>query len=211
MEIKVVCFDIGGVLVHVASIWGEAMRSAALEPSAKDGYKLDSFPAFDLFQAGQLSIEAYVDELAEFLSLPADKALRAHDHILMEPTEGTLDIIEQLNARGVGTACLSNTNSPHWAELMKPDRFPNIAALKLKAASQELGFAKPDSRIFGAFEELSGAVPSEILFFEDGPANVAGARACGWNVVQIDPKGSQQQQITTALEAVGLSVAPARR
>ena len=211
MAIRVVCFDIGGVLVHVATTWEEAMQSAGLTPSPKAHGRLDGFPAFDLFQEGQLSIEAYLDELSDYLDIPVGDALLAHDHILMDPTAGTIEIVRELNAAGWTTACLSNTNSPHWSELLRPERFPNIAALQLKAASQELGYAKPDARIFRAFEELAGARPDEIIFFEDGPANIAGAQACGWNAIHIDPRASQQGQIRAALDAAGVNLTTARR
>jgi FMN phosphatase YigB (HAD superfamily) len=38
------------------------------------------------------------------------------------------------------------------------------------------------------------------LFFEDTMINVQGAQAAGWNVVRIDPKASQEEQICASLE-----------
>ena len=63
---------------------------------------------------------------------------------------------------------------------------------------------KPDAAIFGAVEDATGRRGDEILFFDDLPANVEGARAHGWRAVLIDPDGDPAAQVLTALEEAGL-------
>jgi putative hydrolase of the HAD superfamily len=201
--ITLVCFDLGGVLVHVATTWPEAMRAAGIEPTVPEQTALHAAPSFDPYQAGQIDTPTYLRSLAEFLQVTEAAAEQAHDHILLEPTLGTLDIVTELNAGPTKTACLSNTNELHWRELLGP-RFPNIQALKIHLASQNLGLAKPDLRIFRRFEELTQTPADQILFFEDTEVNVFAAQAAGWNVVRIDPKGSQESQIRAGLDAHGI-------
>lgn len=226
-SIRAIVFDIGGVLVNVAKTWEEAARHAGVElpPIATDAVSdsarrdpgrtaltprqshnspLDDAPGFQLFQDGQLSIEAFLDGLAEYLGIGADQALKVHDHILMDGIAGTLEIVCSLNEAGFVTACLSNTNTPHWTELTRSDRFPNIAALKVLTASQILGVSKPDLRIYREFERLVGLSPAGILFFDDSALNVEGARSCGWDAVTVDAAGPQSSQIRASLVARGI-------
>lgn len=43
-----------------------------------------------------------------------------------------------------------------------------------------LGCSKPDARFYRLVEEATGLDPAAIFFIDDKPANVAGARDCGW-------------------------------
>ena len=198
-QIRAVCFDLGGVLAHVAPTWDAAMAAAGLPADTEKKVHLEILPAFKLYQAGQLDIEAYLDELGDYLGIPAAAALKVHESILLGPTDGTLAIVEDLNARGLITGCLSNTNTLHWAVLIDHTKYPNIVALKVKAASQLIGHNKPAEKSYRAFEALASVGPNEILFFEDSPVNVAAARHFGWNAVLVDPTGDQKTQIQRAL------------
>jgi FMN phosphatase YigB (HAD superfamily) len=203
-KIRAVCFDIGGVLADVAHTWSTAMHAAGLQPTANAAVPFEDLDAFKLYQAGQLGIEAYLDELGDFLGIDTAGALSVHEHILMRPTTGTLEIIGELQAHCIVTGCLSNTNSLHWPVLIDPEKFPNVAALTIKAASQLIGFNKPAAESFRAFETMARAGAAEVLFFEDGPGNVAGALEVGWNAVLVDASGGQEGQIRTALSTYGV-------
>ena len=180
------------------------MDAAGLPAGPSFEVPLEIFPAFTLYQAGQLDIEAYLDELADYLDIDAAKALKVHDSILLRPTAGTLAIVQDLNARGLVTGCLSNTNTLHWAVLTDPERFPNVSELQVKAASHDIGFNKPSEESYRAFEKLSGIDPAQILFFEDGKENVDAAKSFGWNAVLIDPAKEQAPQIRQGLTDHGV-------
>ena len=197
--IRAVCFDIGGVLVHVGVTWADAMRAAGMTPPTQADSHYEGLDAFKLFQAGQLDIEAYLDELADFLGIDSQAALKVHEHILLRITDGTLEIVQELNSNGIVTGCLSNTNTLHWQVMLRPEAFPNIAALQHKVASQIIGFNKPAPESYQVFEAAVGAQGSEILYFEDGPANVEGGLHAGWNAILVDPSQSQESQIRKAL------------
>jgi FMN phosphatase YigB (HAD superfamily) len=53
-------------------------------------------------------------------------------------------------------------------------------------------------------ERATGHGPEEILFFDDLPENIDGARAAGWRAVLIDPDGDPAAQVMTALDKAGL-------
>lgn len=175
------------------------MREANLTPTVPEGGKLEDCPAFPHYQDGSFDEAGYLHGLAQYLQISDADALRAHNGILSRPTEGTGEIVQKIEVKGLTTACLSNTNALHWEVLTDPNRYPNIASLNVKAASQIIGISKPDPRIYQEFEAMVQANGSEIVFFEDSPANVEAALKLGWNAVLIDPAGSQKDQITSAL------------
>ncbi len=203
-----VVFDIGGVLVRVARTWGEAMTAAGLSadhPNASTG--LNDFRAILEYQADALAWEPYLDELQSYLGLESpQQAASVHNAILMEPMPGIVELILELKRLGYGTACLSNTNAVHWVKLTDPAIYRYCGHLDLLAASHLYGVEKPDPAIYRAFEAESGAGPANITFFDDGPANVTAAIACGWTAHKIDPFGETAAQMAGHL---GLLQAPA--
>ncbi|MEZ5321696.1 MAG: HAD-IA family hydrolase [Microthrixaceae bacterium] len=79
--------------------------------------------------------------------------------------------------RGVRLVGLSNfsTETFPWCAQTYPvfDRFDDIVL------SGAVGVAKPDPAIYLLACERFGVAPHEALFFDDSPANVAGARRVG--------------------------------
>lgn len=204
-----VVFDLGGVLVHVARNWGDALREAGLEfgRSHIADAELDAFTEFVAYQAGTWEHSGYLDALGRFLEIQdADEAFRVHQSILMHPFAGTEELVAQLHSLGYRTGCLSNTNAPHWDALLDPERYPAIAALQVPAASHLLGLDKPDPRIYRAYEELIGARPDQIAFFDDNAANVAAAQAVGWHAMVKSPDEETPRAVWAWLGQLGWTV-----
>ncbi|MBX3119683.1 MAG: HAD-IA family hydrolase [Fimbriimonadaceae bacterium] len=206
-KIRGVCFDIGGVMIRICHTWNDALVHAGLTPSKPllDNLPLGGFPEFDAFQDGLIPFDEYAIKLGEFLGIEPDQAKVAHNAILKEMYPGTLQIVRELQAAGLVTGCLSNTNEPHW-QTMHSGQFPNIHELKVRLASQEAGVSKPEERFFRMFEEQSGLEPGEILYFEDTLINVEAGKAFGWNAVKIDPDGDVEGQMKEALRCYGVTV-----
>jgi HAD superfamily hydrolase (TIGR01509 family) len=205
-RIKAVVFDIGGVLIEINRDWQFAMRDAGLR-SPVHGH-LSSFWAFDDFQLGAISLEKYSEALQLYLALGSpEDALLAHNHIIRESYPGTLELIEELKDAGVTTACLSNTNQPHWDE-MRSGRFPNIDALEDSFVSNELKLEKPHPPIFQAVEDKMKLLPAEILFFDDTEINIEGALEKGWKAHWIDHTQNPAEQMELILISEGVLQAP---
>lgn len=194
-----VCFDLGGVLVRITLDMAEAAARAGVAIVGSPGKFMD-YPPFIEFQAGRLSEDAYLIGLGEMLGCTAADALAVHNHILVEPYPGTLELIEALEANGVVCGCLSNTNAPHWQEMREGSRFPNVSRLSVAVASHEHQMEKPNAAIFERFRELAGwPHPDEIAFFDDTRANVDAARALGWRAWSIDPAEDTAEQMQVAI------------
>jgi HAD superfamily hydrolase (TIGR01509 family) len=87
-----------------------------------------------------------------------------------------IDLINQLHRQGLTTGILSNAG----ASLSQSLAAHGIQCFDVILTSSEIGFAKPDPRIFMRVEEQMNTVGHDILFFDDLMANVEAARAAGW-------------------------------
>lgn len=203
---KLVVFDIGGVMIEICHTWTQARESAGLSGPEPALDRLSHSPFLDSYQQDDISLEEYCRLLAENLHITQDQALEVHKGILRREYEGLYEIVETLKAHGIKTACLSNTAEIHWQEMHRADRFPAFQLLDLRMASHLEKMNKPDPEIYRRVEAAAGVDSSNILFFEDTVRNVDGARAVGWRVRQVDPAGGPAQQIKDELRLCGLDL-----
>jgi putative hydrolase of the HAD superfamily len=207
--IRLVCFDLGGVLIRICRSWREGCLAAGLplrlesieDPSSANGRKEIS----RLYQTGRMSTDQYWQELSastDNLYTPHEIE-RIHYAWLLSEYEGVSDVIDAIHAANIKTACLSNTNHAHWVRM---DEFPAVMKLHHRHASHELGLAKPDAAIYREFERLTNSRREEILFFDDLPENVETAKSIGWQCVQIDPNTRTDTQILAALRKNGVDL-----
>ncbi len=200
--VKIVVFDLGGVLVRVARSWGDAARYANVTPMPvwADAMALSDFPAFEAYQAERIGWNEYAQSLrAHFGLASVEQAELLHNGILMGPYPGTIEVIVELKQVGIQVGCLSNTNAAHWPHLSDPTHYPAIAELQVSVASHQVGMGKPDPRFFRHLEDQAKARPHEILFFDDSPTHVRAGAECGWQSFLIDPQKETAVQMRAIL------------
>ena len=217
-SIRIVCFDLGGVLVRIHHTWGDACRAAGL--AARDepaGAPVEA--KCSALNARLMVGEIAIDEWAEGISrafdgaYSAEEAVRAHDAITQDEYEGATALIVALHDAGIATACLSNTDHAHWARFVPADgdpsgaralEYPTVARIQSRFASHLLGLAKPDAAIYQAFERTTGLRGHDIVFFDDRPENVDAARLRGWRAHRIDPERDPIAQMREHLRRHGV-------
>jgi glucose-1-phosphatase len=218
---RVVCFDLGGVLVRICNTWSEACVKAALAERNPEWFASDVWgrrrrAVGDRYQCGLIDCDSYHAELADNNegAYTALELRRIHDAWTLTEYPGALELVQALNALpSVTTACLSNTNHGHWVRLANLDgksEYPSVLALQHQLASHLLGCAKPDPRIyelaFATFAEGRRLAPGDVVFFDDLEENVRAARAAGWNAHRIDPAGDTAAQMRHFLAGAGIHV-----
>jgi putative hydrolase of the HAD superfamily len=218
---KVVCFDLGGVLVRICRTWDEACAAAALplrgqHQSASASWHRQRQQLSDLYQRGQLDCDGYYRALSASLdaAYSLEELERIHRAWSLAEYPGSSELVHALNARGdVLTACLSNTNHAHWQRLTGADgraEYSCVPLLGQRLASHLLGCAKPDPRIYAlAHASFASAQPvgaEDIVFFDDLPANVDAARAAGWSAFLVDHQGDTVQQMRRELASLDIQV-----
>jgi putative hydrolase of the HAD superfamily len=61
--------------------------------------------------------------------------------------------------------------------------------------SCEIGKRKPEPEAFQAVAAAIGVLPQRILFFDDSPVNVEGARAAGLRAVHVRGPGDVEESL----------------
>jgi putative hydrolase of the HAD superfamily len=89
---------------------------------------------------------------------------------------------------------LSNTNELHHLQFSR--QFAEaLASFDGLVFSHKVGARKPAAAIFAHAQRRAGCPPSECLFVDDLPANVAGARAFGWHGIVYTDFASLRRQL----------------
>jgi FMN phosphatase YigB (HAD superfamily) len=227
VSIRIVCFDVGGVLVRIHRSWPDVCHAVGLQPRGNwsgevhgRAHQTADQAAYqtmmDLFGTGQIDETEWSERLSIALSgayTPAE-LLRIHRAWPRHEYPGIAELVDELHRNGFETACLSNTTADHWLRLVHQDdagrprpgapEFPSVPRLRRHFASHILGLAKPDPAIFRAFEAATGHSGRAVLFFDDLGPNVTAARAIGWNAEQIDHERETAPQLRRHLTRHGI-------
>lgn len=195
---KAVVFDIGRVLFQ----W---RMGALFEQLIDDPDELDWFLANVVTEEWHFQHDhgrGLADMVAERIALyPQYEAqLRAYaerfNETLPGPVEGSLALVERLHARGVPLYCLTNFGDELFAAFRPTqpifDLFNDIVVSGVEKV------AKPDPRIYAIAEARSGRSGADLFFTDDNPANVAAARARGWDAHLFTDAASLEEQLVGA-------------
>lgn len=208
-DIQLVCLDLGGVCIRIAESWAHACQRVGFDPdtskladAAADIQRL-SFA----HETGRMDSQAFCIELAAMFSVDQAMVSKALDAYLVEPFEGITELMHELAAADVATACLSNTNDRHW-QMMHGDVTCSVSLpldrLTHRFVSHEIGAMKPNDAIYEHVEQASGIAPASIVFFDDLPANITAATKRGWQGLLIDPAADPASQIRAFLQRANL-------
>lgn len=115
--------------------------------------------------------------------------------VIGAPQKDFFKIFEEFKRQGYCLSVLSNTNPAHVAFLT--EKYDLFRLFDYKFFSHEIGYMKPDKRIYEYVIKKLGISPSDIYFFDDAKTNVDGARTLGINAFQV----TSPQEIFEALEA----------
>jgi len=208
-SIRVVCFDLGGVLIRICRSWREGCEVAGLPVRPGIESVLDgSHDWYDInrqYQIDDIPIETYATEVSRITGglYTAEEIVRIHSVWTRGPYDDVNEIIDGLHDHDIVTAALSNTNAMHWETIGHVDP---VARLRHAYASHLLHLHKPDSRIFHEVEERLGVDGDSILFFEDTRENAEAAAMLGWRTHLVDPSRATAPQIREALAGHDLIV-----
>ncbi len=199
VDISVVLFDMGGVLVKLGSL--PDLLGAGIEAEQFWPRWLSS-PAVRRFERGLCSphefARAAVADLE--LAITADTFLANFARFPQGLYPGAAELIAELTAGNGGCeiSVLSNTNQLHW------DTQPDAALLQGLFArpylSYRLGQVKPDEALYHLVLEDLGRPADEVLFLDDNQINVDGARRVGMRAEAV--KGPAEAR--SALDRHGL-------
>lgn len=99
------------------------------------------------------------------------------------PIQGTVEIVRELLASGVGLAVLSNWSAEKFP--VARERYAFLDWFETLVISGEVGVSKPDPRIYRYLLDRTGFDPATTLFVDDQPANLVVAAAHGLRTHQF--------------------------
>jgi glucose-1-phosphatase len=179
-------FDLGGVVIdvdfaRVVQAWAEAAGVPASHVGAR--FSLDA--GYEAHERGEMALGEYCVHLRRTLGLEL-----TDEHLLAGWNQIFIGEVPQVGAllatlkRTLPLYVFSNTNAAHrafwqprYAGILEP--FADIFC------SCDLGLRKPSPEAYREVCRRIGIGPAHIVFFDDSPVNVRGAREAGLRAHEV--------------------------
>jgi putative hydrolase of the HAD superfamily len=181
MNIEALVFDFG----KVVGLFDHRLTTNRLAPHA--ALPADALHAYlfggtleDDYESGRISSADFLKRVREACGLSCDDEVLSKAWAdIFWPNEAVCALLPALRSR-YRLLLASNTNELHARQFCHQfaDTLRHFHAVVL---SHEIGVRKPKAAFFERCQRLAGCPPQACLFIDDLPANVAGARACGWH------------------------------
>ncbi|WP_370327029.1 HAD-IA family hydrolase [Euzebya sp.] len=183
-EIDTVLFDFGGVVIRTPFELVDTDWRGPFDPEGD--------PLWAASMAGEITEREYWHRRSASLHPDVEDPTSAFMRDLYDTDESVVvrpelpRLLDELQGGGLRTAVLTNDlaafHSGAWIERMTIiDRFDPLIDLS------HVGFLKPSPEAFAHGLKVLDADPAQVVFLDDQPRNVEGARACGITAVWFDP------------------------
>ena len=129
-----------------------------------------------------------------------DAWFQRQPEMIAGPIEGTVEILRELRDHGIPVYALSNWSAETFPLSLK--RFDFLHWFQGTVLSGEVKINKPDPRIFRHFFETHNVQPSDAVYIDDLPPNVATANKLGMHgIVFTDPPSLRRELVKLGLLA----------
>jgi putative hydrolase of the HAD superfamily len=175
-EITAVLFDADGVLQRARPGWKENL--AGLVPADQGEAFLTEVMAAELLPLRGEA--AFPDELAKVLTrwnVTADLGDVLANWLRIDVFPDVLDLVREIRAGGTGVYLATNQHVYRTAYMRANLGYDQV--FDEEFYSCELGLAKPDPAYFTAILDRIGRAGDSVLFVDDNPPNIDGARTAG--------------------------------
>jgi epoxide hydrolase-like predicted phosphatase len=206
MAINTIVFDFGNVVgffCHRQAAQQLAAYVRSEEPHQQalcvESIQYDAFTSSVArdYDSGQISTATFRDAIRKrhALTCDEDQFARAFADIFT-PNLEVCALLPRLQTR-YRLLLLSNTNDLHARHFGAQFR-EHLSHFSALVFSHEVGFCKPDPRIYQACQERAAVAAQECLFLDDLPANIEAAREHGWKTLVYQPNGTLTERLTEA-------------
>lgn len=183
-KIKLILFDLGGVIVELSGTPVKNEWLAGNDTAEESWRKWLTSDIPRAFEMGKLDADEFARQMVADLDLSVS-ATEFKEHVRKIPVglyPGTLELLQTLKTTHK-IALFSNSNELHWERKMGEMGLAGV--FDYEFASHLIHRVKPDAAAFEYVVAELGLEPSEILFLDDNMLNVAGARALGIQAEQV--------------------------
>ncbi len=195
--IKFVYFDVNGCLVR---FFHRAFTTLAEETGVPSDLIENTFWHFnDAICSGNISMDDFNKEMSKKLEIDS---IDWREYYLE-----AIDPIPEMNSlvKWASTVyevgLLTNIMPGFIDEMRKRKLIPDVEYATI-VDSSEVGFIKPDRKIYEIAESKSGCSPDQILLVDDSRTNIMAAEHMGWRVLWFDDFRPEEsvKRVRTALE-----------
>ena len=191
-NIKNIVFDLGGVIIDIdVPITFENFALASQKTMDEVKQHFINNQLFERHETGDLSDEAFRNEIIRFLNIPENYQQIDHvwNTLLLEIPAERIMLIQELSKK-YRVFLLSNTNHIHFVEveniLQRATGIKSFEDLFEKVyLSYQIGMRKPHAPIYEHVLLDSKLIPTETLFIDDNSDNILGASALGIQTIHI--------------------------
>jgi len=177
--IKVVVFDVGGVLVKDA--WVKTVQLLLNDDTLT---KSDVFEiwqkeeCFHKFESGELTIKEFTRLAKQALAIELDDHtfIDTFNSMIVEPFEKSISILQAVK-QTYKLAILSNSNPLHFEKIKT--QYNIYQSCDYLFLSHQMGVMKPNAEIFNRMLDTLNCRPDEVIFFDDNMPNIQAARNLG--------------------------------
>jgi glucose-1-phosphatase len=183
-EIRIVLFDVGGVLVKLSGI-DIMLDWLGHTTTPEEMWRL--WLHSDIvrrFETGRIDAAAFaIGVVGEFeLPVAPQRFLDSFIDWPMELYPGTLGMLSRI-PETYRCALLSNSNALHWPRILND--LDLGALVESHFVSHLTGRIKPDADAFAHVVETFGCRPGQVLFLDDNRLNVEAAKRFGMRAVRV--------------------------
>jgi putative hydrolase of the HAD superfamily len=201
MTIKAVAFDIGGVLedappLGVDQRWEQRL---GLEPGEMAARLDGIFEAAAVGAITEAQLNRLVGDALELDQVQLGQLMAS----VWDQYLGTLNVELAEYFGGLRPAYRTGiiSNSCVGAREREQDRYRMAERADVLIYSHEVGFTKPDPRIYQLAWQRLGVQPHELIFLDDVQRNVAAARALGIHAILYTSTAQSIADIQSCLES----------
>ena len=185
LNVDVLLFDLGGVLVDYSGVRDIAplLRTSATEQQIRQ--RFEACPHVAAYGVGKLSRIEFGERMVRDwgVTVSAERFLQEFRSWSRDLFPGAGELLTSLRPR-FRLAALSNSNELHWER--NTEEIGVTALFEVAISSHQVGFVKPDRRIYEEALRRLAVAPEAVMFFDDVRANVDAASALGMRAFQVD-------------------------
>lgn len=201
-----IVFDIGGVLVEQENRFEPLFKvlDQAGQHYSPQAFEQQYWRFRDAYDLGMPEAEYWSAVLGTDTTESLAQRLGAADgqrNSTISPA--AIELLDELHKRGIPMGLLSNA-PVSMATAVEQSQWYHYFACAVFSSAPHVGVAKPDARIFHAFEAAARAVNSDIanyLFVDDRAVNVDTAHECGWYATVHSDYASTRSFILAHIDA----------
>ena len=183
-NIKAIIFDLGGVLLNISyKNTITEFSNIGIENSSSFYSKKSQENIFNLLETGDISEEDFVSEIKKSCKNASSKQiLFAWNAMLLDLPENITPLLKKLK-KDYSIFLLSNTNTIHvkqFKNILGDCKYNEFFRLFNKIYySHEIGLRKPNKKAFQIILEENNLNPKNVLFIDDSPQHIEGAKKLG--------------------------------